>query len=214
MAAWVIPIAFVSWFLFGAFGAFGIDHLVGKILLLKFIGFTLEIKILLAFEVVLLAFGLFLLIYGLIQIIKSRVRKEGLVTNGLYKYIRHPQHLGIIIMAFAFSLYVPGTKDLGIRIADILSWSLFSLILFFWSDYEDKRLAIKFTEQFHEYYSKTGAYFPKLFNKNTELKIFPEIKSKKRYLFTILAYLLFVVIVLILTYILSLPGIEILVDYN
>jgi len=211
MAGWMVPIAFITWFLFGIFGL--LDQWISKILILKYIGLTPGVKTLLVVEILLFAFGLVLFLCGLLYIVRSRVKKEGMVTRGPYKYIRHPQHLGIIIMALPFSLYVPGTEDLGIGVADILSWSLFALILFLWSDYEERQLAKKFGEEFIQYRSRTGSFFPKIFNKNKKGKSFHEIIYWKRYLFTFLSYLFFILTVFLLTYILSLPGIEILKNY-
>ncbi len=211
MAGWMVPIAFITWFLFGFFGL--LDQLISKMLLLKFIGFTPGVVTLLVFEALLFVFGLVLFTWGLIYIVRSRVKKEGLVTRGPYRFIRHPQHLGIIIMALPFSLYIPGTEDLGIGVADILSWSLFALILFLWSDHEERQLAKKFGEEFVEYRSRTGSFLPRIFNKTKERKNFYEIIYWKRYLFTFLGYLCFVAVMYLLAYILSLPGIEILSNY-
>ncbi|MBY8999490.1 MAG: hypothetical protein KGD64_01110, partial [Candidatus Heimdallarchaeota archaeon] len=124
-----------------------------------------------------------------------------------------PQHLGIILMALPFSLYIPGTEDMGILVADILSWSFFSLILFLWSDHEERQLAKKFGEEFVQYRSKTGSFLPRIINRTKERKSFHEIKYWKRYLFTFFAYSGFVAVVYLLAYILSLPGIELLRNY-
>ncbi|MHA1201548.1 MAG: methyltransferase family protein [Candidatus Heimdallarchaeaceae archaeon] len=207
MAVWMVPLAFVPWYFFALFG---VDSLIGKTLVLKHIGFTAGVKILLVFEILLAIFGFTLFSWGLINIASAKVKKEGLMKQGLYKFIRHPQHLGIILMALPFSLYIPGSEDMGIMVADILSWSLFSLILFLWSDHEERQLAKKFGEEFLQYRSKTGSFFPRIFNKTKERKNFFEIKLWKRYLFTFLGYAGFILILYLLVYILSLPEIKIL----
>ena len=204
MSMWMVPAAFTSWRLFHIFGP---ASWINKWLLLK--SNTLGVRILLTVEFLLIMIGLILLVWGLVQIAEAKLKKEGLVTGGIYRYIRHPQHLGMIIIAFAFALYVPGTEDLGIRVGEILSWSLFSLIQFLWSDYEERQLAKKFGDEFNEYRKKTGAFFPRIVNKKKKRQNFDEIIYWKRYMLTFLAYIGFVVIYYIIIYILSLPSINI-----
>ncbi len=208
MGAWSAPIAFSSWWLFyfltGNVGWFN------KWLILNQVGFTPGIIALLIVEVIIFAFGLVLFLWGVIQIATVKIKKEGLVTRGLYKYIRHPQLLGLIIMAFSFTLYIPGTEDKGIKVGEIISWSFFSLILFLWSDFEERKLAKKFGEEFVQYRSRTGSFLPRVFNKTKKRKHFYVIKYWKRYLFTFLGYSGFYLIMYLLTYILSLSRFGIL----
>lgn len=198
MAAWMVPIAFTSYWLFGIFGQ---NKWLGNLIELKYIGNTPGVRTLLVFELLLIAVGLVLFTWGFIHIVLVKLNKEGLATGGPYKYIRHPQHLGLILITFSFSLYVPETEDLGILVAEILSWSLFTLVLFLWSDHEERQLAKKFGGEFVEYRSRTGAFFPRIFNKNKKKKSFYEIKYWKRYSLTIFLYFGFILFM----YILSLP---------
>lgn len=207
MAVWMVPVAFTSYYLFIIFGQ---NQWMNKLIQLNYQGYTPRVITLLVFEVLLFVIGFVLFAWGFIYITKTRFKKEGLATRGLYKYIRHPQHLGLILMTFSFSLYVPETEDQGILVAEILSWSLFALVLFLWSDHEERRLAKKFGEEFTEYHRRTGAFFPRIFNKNKERKSFEEIIYWKRYLFTFLAYSGFVLLLYLLVYILSLPSIDII----
>ncbi|MHA1401821.1 MAG: methyltransferase family protein [Candidatus Heimdallarchaeaceae archaeon] len=211
MGAWSAPIAFSSWWLF-----YGLTDNVGwfnKWLILNQVRYTPGIIVLLVVEAIIFAFGLVIFLWGVIQIATVKLKKEGLVTRGLYKYIRHPQLLGLIIIGFSLTLYMPETEDQGVKIGEIISWSFFSLILFLWSDFEEKQLAKKFGEEFIQYRSRTGSFLPRIFNKTKERKNFYEIKYCKRYLFTFLGYSGFYLIMYLLTYILSLPGIEILRNY-
>ncbi|MHA1347635.1 MAG: methyltransferase family protein [Candidatus Heimdallarchaeaceae archaeon] len=113
---------------------------------------------------------------------------------GSYKYVRHPQHLGLIIISLATSLYVPFTTDIGIRLGEILSWSLFSLILFFISDVDDRKLAKRFCQEYIEYHTKTGSFFPRIFNKDKQRTLFKDIIYWKQYLLTIKGYTVFIYI--------------------
>lgn len=199
MGAWSAPLYFTSWRLFYYF--FGGD--VGWFnmwLIMYQVGFTPGIITLLVVEALIFVFGLVLFLWGVIQIARVRIKQEGLVTTGLYKYIRHPQLLGLIIMGFALSLYLPGTEDQGIKVGEIISWSFFTVILFLWSDFEDRQLVKKFGDEFVEYHSITGSFLPRILNKSKEQRKFHEIKYWKRYLFTFLGYVSFLWIMYLLTY--------------
>ncbi|MHA1668328.1 MAG: methyltransferase family protein [Candidatus Heimdallarchaeaceae archaeon] len=210
MAVWMVPIAFTSWILFTYFGSAGWLY---KLIVLKYMTNTPGVITLLVFEAIFFTFGLVLFIWGLIYIAKVRIKKEGLATGGPYKFIRHPQHLGLILMSFSLSLYVPGTEDRGIVVGEILSWSLFALILFIWSYYEERNLVKAFGDEYLQYRSSTGSFFPKIKNKKMTRKSFNEIKYWKRNLFIFLGYICFILIIALLTYILGLPGIEIVKNY-
>ncbi|MHA1466263.1 MAG: methyltransferase family protein, partial [Candidatus Heimdallarchaeaceae archaeon] len=153
-------------------------------------------------EVLIFVLGLVLFLWGVIQIAISLVEKEGLVTTGLYKYIRHPQLLGLIIMGFAWTLYIPGTYARRIKMGEIISWSLFAFILFLWSDFEEKQLAKKFGEEFVEYRSITGSFLPRIFNRTKKRRNYYEIKFWRRYLFTFLGYVSFLWLMYLVVYLL------------
>jgi protein-S-isoprenylcysteine O-methyltransferase Ste14 len=208
MGAWSSPIAFSSWWLFYIYGS-NLSWL-NKWVYLRYLTDTLGVKILFVVEILLFVIGVGLFLWGVIQIASARIKKEGLVTSGLYKYIRHPQLLGLIIMGFSVTLYIPGTEDFGIKAGEIVSWSFFSLILFLWSDFEERQLAKKFGEEFVEYRSRTGSFLPKIFYKEKKRKSFYEIKYWRRYLFTFLGYSCFVLILRLIVYILCLPGIDLM----
>ena len=203
MALWMVPAVSSSWIFFSMFGSYS---WLNRWLVLKYVSNKIGVYILLGFEIMLVIIGSILFLWGIIYIAKVKINKEGLAIGGPYKYIRHPQHLGFILIGLSFSLYIPGTEDSGIRIGEILSWSLFSLFLILWCDFEDWKLAKEFGENFKVYYSTTNAFFPKVFQKNKQGKNFDEIKYWKRYLLIFLVYLSFVSLVYLLSYILNLYG--------
>jgi protein-S-isoprenylcysteine O-methyltransferase Ste14 len=205
---WMFPAAFTSWWIFAFFGQK--DWLLGVIS----VNDTMRARIVVEF--IIFGFGLFLLVWGVILIAKARINKTGLVKTGPYKFIRHPQHLGIILMSLCISLYVPWTKDNFIRIGEIISWSFFSLILIVMSDFEEKKLARTFGEEFKQYRESTGFFFPKIIKKDKERKTDYEIKYWKKYLFLGIGYLAFVSLISLISYILELPKVGIvghLFDY-
>ncbi|MFW9968852.1 MAG: methyltransferase family protein [Candidatus Odinarchaeota archaeon] len=131
-------------------------------------------------EIVIFCVGLGLFLIGLITMIQKKVGNVKLIESGIYRYIRHPQNIGIIIMAFPFTLYVPGFEDLGIRMGEIASWLIFAFLISLYSYYDEWRLLKHYNNLFIEYYKRTGFFIPKFIKRrrkhltleNLRLKIF------------------------------------------
>ena len=98
--------------------------------------------------------GLILFIYSLIFLYRN---KNGLVERGPYKYIRHPQYLGIMIMTFALTLSCFYTTPIflnnaiinhavivGIWIAEVIAYIILAKI-------EEIHLKSKFGESYMNY---------------------------------------------------------------
>ena len=86
--------------------------------------------------------GLILFIISLTTLILGIKKDAGLIQSGIYKHIRHPQNLSIIIMAFPLFLY------LGFRMGDFISWVQFIFIMIIYSDIGDKKLKKKIFYKF------------------------------------------------------------------
>ena len=199
---WMFPAAFTSWWIFAFLGQ--------KNWLLGVISTNDTMIALIVTEFIIFGFGLCLFVWGVILIAKAKISKTGLVKTGPYKFIRHPQHLGIILMSLCISLYIPWTKDEFIRIGEIVSWSFFSLILLVMSDFEEKKLAKIFKEEYNQYRKSTGFFFPRIVGKDKERKTVFEIKYWKRYIFLGIGYLSFVLLTSLISYILELPKVRII----
>ncbi len=145
-------------------------------------------------------FGLFL--HGLIHLVKARKKKIAIVQTGLYKYIRHPQNLGIIIFSFPFCLYVPVPffGYTGLKVGDIFSWLLFFLLIIIYSDIEEIHMIKRYPDDYSLYRSNTGFFIPRIIKTKKERSNL-EIKNYLfRWLFLIGGYIL---LISILTFIFS-----------
>jgi protein-S-isoprenylcysteine O-methyltransferase Ste14 len=112
-------------------------------------------------EIALLIIGVCLFLWGLKEIVTRRVAEDALVTTGPYKWVRHPQHLGIILLTLPTALFNPGTNYWsGIRPGDLLSWSLISFLLLIVAEWEEGNLHEKFEDEFALYTSKTPFIIP------------------------------------------------------
>ena len=100
--------------------------------------------------------GLILFIISLACIVIGIKKNSGLVQERIYKHIRHPQNLSIIIMAFPLFLFH------GFRLGDFVSWVQFIFIMIIYSDIGDIKLKKKKPEEFQLYYENTGFFFPRI----------------------------------------------------
>ena len=132
--------------------------------------------------------GLILFIVSIAQLVYRLKKEKDLVQKGIYKYIRHPQNLAIIIMTFPFFILY------SVRLGNIVTWVQFVFLMIIYSDFGDLRLNKKYPYEFQNYYSKTGFFFLKVISiKFIEpLSIF---KNKKlRYIILVLIYVLTIII--------------------
>lgn len=108
--------------------------------------------------------GLILFIISLGNLVIEIRKKAGLVQERIYNYIRHPQNLAIIIMAFplflvnGFPIFLVG----GFRLGDLVTWIQFVFLMIIYSDIGDIKLKKKYPEEFQSYYEKTGFFFPRI----------------------------------------------------
>ncbi|MGY5863282.1 MAG: methyltransferase [Candidatus Thorarchaeota archaeon] len=107
-----------------------------------------------AVDFLILILGIGLLLYGLKTMVTHKSKKDELITSGPYRWVRHPQHLGIILFLLApiFVTYV--------RPNDILSWSLIAFGLIVSADIEEVSLSKRFGESYVEYRAKVPFIFP------------------------------------------------------
>jgi len=157
-----------------------------------------------AIEIISFMVGIFVFSSGLYHLAKGRKHKISIVTTGMYKYVRHPQNLGICLIALPFALYIPGFNDIGIRIGEIYSWTLFTFILTIFSNLEEQNLMKKFPEQYAAYQHQTGFFLPKIHI--WKIKIFKSVDFmtiRRRYLFLLLDYFIWVFVIFSVIEILS-----------
>jgi len=123
---------------------------------------TFPINLLLWIELVTFIFGFGLFLLGLIHLVKAKIEKVEIVQTGLYKHIRHPQNLGIILFSLPFCLYVPIFGDSGLKVGDIFSWLLFFLLIVIYSDFEELHMAKKYPDKYRRYRANTGFFIPRI----------------------------------------------------
>ena len=207
----VLPLAYISWIIFFPL-RFGNWKFLGYIPINP--DYPFQFVLLLIIELIIFIGGVVLFLSGLYHLAKGRKHKMSIVKTGLYSYIRHPQILGISLISLPFALYIPGFNDLGIRIGEIFSWTLFIFFLTIYSNLEEHNLTKKFPEEYRLYQTQTGFFLPKFhLRKKINSKRVEFITIRKRYLFLLLGYLILVFVIFIMIEILSKLGLITIILY-
>jgi protein-S-isoprenylcysteine O-methyltransferase Ste14 len=113
---------------------------------------------------ILLFAGLILFILALFEMTRKFSDGVSLVTSGPYLWVRHPQHLGIILFLLPLALFniSYSASWSGIRPGDILSWSLVAFMLIVVADFEERGLVTKFGTEYIEYSKRTPFLLPRV----------------------------------------------------
>lgn len=104
-------------------------------------------------------FGIFLVGFAVLQLRNSLsafptpTDHSKLITNGLFKYVRHPIYTGIMLSCLGFGLFSQS-------IWRLLVTALLYILFFFKAKYEENKLKAKFAD-YQSYSQKTGRFLPK-----------------------------------------------------
>lgn len=157
---WLLPAWYSAWFLIGFI--FPFSSMWGGLWLpindlpTAYLVWTIEAAVFLI--------GFTLFIYSLRKLIQSITSGVPLVTSGPYRWVRHPQHLGIIMFLLPLALFNISYSVYwtGVRPGDILSWSLVSLILVIAADIEEIGLIKRFGSEYIDYCERTPFLLPRV----------------------------------------------------
>jgi len=97
--------------------------------------------------------GLSLIVQGWRKIYSVR-KEERLVTNGIYKYMRHPQYTGIYLAIFGQLIHWPTIPTLVLF--PVIVWVYYRL-----SRKEEKVLIKEFGEEYSAYMRRVPMFFPR-----------------------------------------------------
>ncbi len=126
------------------------NHKLGHLWVVVFGGSTLAWVIVMGLSLALMLIGYLLLSKGWTQIHAAR---GGLVTDGIYAYVRHPQYTGLFFVIIGFLVQWPTL--LTVLMAPILLYAYVHL-----ARVEERRAEAEFGEAYKEYVRNTPAFFP------------------------------------------------------
>jgi protein-S-isoprenylcysteine O-methyltransferase Ste14 len=96
--------------------------------------------------------GLFLIIFGWRKTFNA---KGQLITSGIYRYVRHPQYLGFLLLTL-------GINILWITLTTLLLWPVLILLYYRLAKEEEKRMEKKFGEKYQKYKNSVPMFIPRL----------------------------------------------------
>jgi len=102
---------------------------------------------------VLFASGLLTFIICAVQVYYNKLFKNGAVTGGLYKFIRHPQYTGFIISGLGMLLIWP-------RFLILITFITILFIYYFLAKIEEKECETKFGKSYTDYKNSTFMFLP------------------------------------------------------
>jgi protein-S-isoprenylcysteine O-methyltransferase Ste14 len=111
---------------------------------------SVGVYVVMLLSVALIALGMSLVAVGWATVYRGR---GGLVTSGIYRYLRHPQYLGLILIVLAFNIQWPTLPTLVMAPLLILAYLALARR-------EDRELAARFGETFRAYAARTPAFLP------------------------------------------------------
>jgi len=97
--------------------------------------------------------GLVGFVIGAIQVYIGKLRKSSEISGGLYKWIRHPQYLALMISSFGMMLIWP-------RFLVLLGFTLVVFVYIILARSEEARCLQQY-EGYRDYKSSTGMFFPR-----------------------------------------------------
>jgi protein-S-isoprenylcysteine O-methyltransferase Ste14 len=93
--------------------------------------------------------GLVLIAIGWVQIHEAK----GLVTTGIYRYMRHPQYTGILLFTFGWILYWP-------TVVTLILWPILIGAYVWLAKQEEKQIIEEFGKAYIEYIKQTKRFIP------------------------------------------------------
>src|ERR1035441_7105127 len=89
-----------------------------------------------------------------IQVYSHKFLKRGTVLKGLYRWIRHPQYLGLSIAGLGLAILWP-------RFIVVVLWLVMILVYYMLSKDEERRMLGQHPETYSGYMERTGMFLPK-----------------------------------------------------
>ena len=102
--------------------------------------------------------GTWLSVIGVLLVVagwKSIHAAQGLVTGGIYRFVRHPQYTGLILFTLGWVLHWPAVLTL-------LLWPLLAAAYVWLARREERALEHRFGEAYRVYATRTPRFLPRL----------------------------------------------------
>ncbi|MGH7909371.1 MAG: methyltransferase family protein [Thermodesulfobacteriota bacterium] len=139
----------------------------------------------------LIVIGVLMFFAGAIPIYWAKFRRRGAVTGGLYKFIRHPQYVGLAIVGLGTVLVWP-------RFLVLITYVIMIFLYDLLARFEEEQCLTKFGETYLAYQTRTGMYLPRALSTSIP-RILPTFGTK-RVLATIGIYIVLILATVLLAF--------------
>lgn len=112
------------------------------------------LKVLRVMGSVLFLLGIAVFFICAIQVYSHKFLKRGAVLNGLYRWIRHPQYLGLSVAGVGLAILWP-------RFIVVVLWLVMILVYYMLSKDEERRMLGQHPESYSGYMERTGMFLPR-----------------------------------------------------
>jgi len=116
---------------------------------------TMPLKIIRILGSVLFVVGSLTFIVCALQVYLSKIFKRGIATQGIYRFVRHPQYTSLGIWGFGMAILWP-------RFIVLVTLSIMFVLYYFLAKDEERRMLRQYGDSYKEYMKKTGMFFPRV----------------------------------------------------
>jgi protein-S-isoprenylcysteine O-methyltransferase Ste14 len=102
----------------------------------------------------LLIAGTLMFLLGAVPLYWAKLRRRGAVTGGVYRYIRHPQYVGLAMMGFGTVLIWPRFLVLVCYITMLFLYGVLAR-------WEEAQCLARYGESYRAYQARTGMFLPR-----------------------------------------------------
>jgi protein-S-isoprenylcysteine O-methyltransferase Ste14 len=92
------------------------------------------------------------------QVYLGKLLKKGAATGGLYRFIRHPQYLGLAFAALGLAIMWP-------RLMTLVLLAIMLFLYHILARDEERRMSLRFGESYQAYLRQTGMFTPEVFER-------------------------------------------------
>ena len=87
------------------------------------------------------------------QVYSGKLLKKGTATGGLYRFIRHPQYLGLAVAALGLAIMWP-------RMMTLVLLAIMLFLYYILARDEERRMSARFADGYEAYMKRTGMFTP------------------------------------------------------
>jgi protein-S-isoprenylcysteine O-methyltransferase Ste14 len=107
---------------------------------------------------IIIGIGILLVIFGWKEIFNG---KGKLVTTGIYRYVRHPQYLGFLVITFGMNIW-------WLTLIMLALWPVVVIVYYRLAKTEEKEAEERFGEEYLEYKRRVPGWIPRIRRKKSD----------------------------------------------